>query len=161
MISAKLTTVLFSTLLVLATAGSANAGPVEDAATALETLDYKTAFGLLLPLAEHGNASVQFNLGLMYFNGQGTQQDYAMAMKWFRLSAGQGGADAMFSLGLMYYNGFGVPQDYAAAKEWFGVAAEQGNAEAQTNLGWMYDMGYGIPQFVSDMVTLIAISFVK
>ena len=28
--------------------------------------DYQTAFKLWLPLAEQGNASIQFNLGLMY-----------------------------------------------------------------------------------------------
>ena len=85
-----------------------------------------------------------FNLGLMYFNGQGVPQDYAQAAKWFRLAADQGNADAQFHLGLMYYFGEGVSQDDVEAAKWYRLAADQGHASAQFNLGVMYANGQGV-----------------
>ena len=44
-------------------------------------------------LREHaakGEASAQFNLGLMYAKGQGVTQDYAEAVRWYRKAADQG-----------------------------------------------------------------------
>ena len=82
----------------------------------------------------------------MYGTGKGVPQDYAEALRWYRLAAEQGYADAQASLGLMYYDGKGVPQDYAEALRWFRLAAEQGNADAQFNLGVMYYDGEGVPQ---------------
>ena len=38
--------------------------------------------------AEQGDAEAQFNLGLMYEQGQGITQDYAEALRWYRLAAG-------------------------------------------------------------------------
>ena len=61
--------------------------------------------------AESGDAKAQHNLGVMYENGQGVPQDYAEALKWFRLAADQGDAKAQHNLGVMYYYGEGVPQD--------------------------------------------------
>ena len=86
------------------------------------------------------NLDAQYNLGLMYDNGEGVPQDYAEAVKWYRLAAEQGHAKAQYNLGLMYDNGEGVPQDYAEAVKWYRLAAEQGDAAAQTNLGCMYEM---------------------
>ena len=51
----------------------------------------------------------------MYFHGKGVPQDYAEAVKWFRLAADQGDAGAQSILGVMYDEGHGVPQDYAEA----------------------------------------------
>ena len=82
-----------------------------------------------------GVANAQFNLGAMYFNGQGVPQDYAQALKWYRKAADQGFAGAQNNLGALYANGQGVPQDYARGREWYRKAADQGYAAAQNNLG--------------------------
>ena len=55
--------------------------------------------------AEHGDADAQYNLGLMYYNGQGIDQDYREAVKWYQKAAEQGNADAQNNLGLMYNKG--------------------------------------------------------
>ena len=55
-------------------------------------------------------------------------QDYAEAVKGYRLAAEQGHARAQNNLGVMYEFGDGVPQNYAEAVKWFHLAAEQGNA---------------------------------
>jgi len=81
--------------------------------------DYETALKEWHPLAEQGYASAQYNLGLMYGNGQGVPQDYKEAVKWWRLAADQDHAAAQYSLGLMYGNGQGVPQDYKEALKWY------------------------------------------
>ena len=85
--------------------------------------DYATAFREFRPLAERGNAIAQFNLGFMYYNGEGVPQDYAKALQWYRKAAEQGHAEAQNNLGFMYEDGQGVPQDYAHAHMWYNLAA--------------------------------------
>jgi len=108
--------------------------------------DYATALPIFQHLADQGHAKAQFNLGVMYRNGQGVPQDNAAAARWYRKAANQGHAKAQFNLGIMYRNGQGVPQDNAAAARWYRKAADQGNARAQTNLGFMYGKGHGVTQ---------------
>jgi TPR repeat protein len=111
---------------VLSLAAPVAAGPWEDAAAAYSRGDYATALRLLRPLANQGDASAQYNLGLMYAKGDGVPQNYAEALKWFGLAADQGDADAQYNLGTMYTNGRGVPQDYVLAHMWFNLSAAQG-----------------------------------
>ena len=113
---------------------------------AYEVGDYATALELFRPLAEQGNPSAQFHLGLMYDDGRGVPQDDTEASRWFRRAAEQGHAKAQFNLGVMYTLGEGVPQDDKEAVRWYRLAAEQGVARAQYNLGSMYGMGQGVPQ---------------
>ena len=61
----------------------------------------------------------------MYANGEGVPQDYAEAVKWYRLAVEQGNALAQRNLGIMYYNGHGVPQDYVRAHMWLNLAASR------------------------------------
>jgi len=51
----------------------------------------------------------------MYLYGEGVPQDYAEAVKWYRIAAEQGDAEAQAMLGIMYLNGEGVPQDNVQA----------------------------------------------
>jgi TPR repeat protein len=87
--------------------------------------DYATALRMWRPLADQGSAIAQFNLGLMYENGQAVPRDYAAAANWYRKAADQGNASAQANLGFMYANGEGVPRDYAAAASWYRKAAER------------------------------------
>ena len=123
---------------------SAFGGQFEDATAAYERGDYATAFRLMKPLAEKGDAKAQHNLGVMYDYGRGVPQDYTMALKWYRMSAEHGIPEAQHNLGLMYYQGQGVPQNYAEAAKWYRRAAGQGMADSQVNLGIMYYHGQGV-----------------
>ena len=105
--------------------------------------DYVAA---LKKVAEKGHKKAQYSLGVMYANGQDVPQNYAEAVRWFRLAAEQGYAHAQNNLGLMYKDDQGVTQDYAEAVRWFRLAAEQGNADAQHNLGLMYKDDQGVTQ---------------
>ena len=94
--------------------------------------------------ANGGNAEAQYNLGVMYDNGQGVPQDYERAAKWYQKAADQGLAHAQTNLGLLYDNGRDVPQDYELARIWYQKAADQGFADAQFNLGLTYYNGQGV-----------------
>src|SRR5438309_1536062 len=83
-------------ILMLCMAVPAAAGPLEDAAAADEKGDYATAQRLLRPLADQGNASAQYNLGIMHYTGQGIPQNAAEAAKWFRKAAEQGDEAAQY-----------------------------------------------------------------
>jgi len=115
----------FAFCMAIALAGTALAGPLEDAEAALARHDYATAARLLPPLASAGNRSAQNYLGVMYGTGQGVPQNYAEARKWYRMAADQGDADAQNNLGIMYVKGEGVPQDYVEAHKWFNLAASR------------------------------------
>ena len=83
------------------------------------------AVGWYRKAVELGYAHAQYNLGIMYAEGQGVVRDYAVAVEWYRKAAEQGVAAAQFNLGLMYAKGRGVPQDYAAAHKWLNLAASR------------------------------------
>jgi hypothetical protein len=123
-----------------------SAGPLAEAEAARKRGDYSTAFRLVRPLAELGDAAAQFSLGQMQANGQGVEKDYAEAIKWYRKAADQGHAEAQFYHGVMYLYGRGVPQDYFEAVKWYRKAAEQGLAIAEFSLGLRYAQGQGVPQ---------------
>ena len=66
-----------------------------DAVEAHEREDYETAYKLFLPLAEQGDADAQFNLGVMYDEGEGVPQDYVSAHMWFNLAGTNGDKNAV------------------------------------------------------------------
>jgi TPR repeat protein len=57
---------------------------------ASERGDYATAFQKWEPLAMLGFEAAQFNLGVLYRDGQGVPPDYVQAHMWFNLSSGNG-----------------------------------------------------------------------
>ena len=122
------------------------AGNFEKGMEAVKRGDCAGAFAEWKPLAEQGHARAQFNLGVMYANGDGVPQDYREMARWFHMAAEQGHAEAQFNLGTMYDNGNGVPEEDDEAVKWYRMAAEQGHAEAQFNLGVMCATGRGAPQ---------------
>jgi TPR repeat protein len=95
----------------------------DEAVAAYTRGDYATAVQELLPMAQQGNARAQYNLGVMYANGQGISQDSAQAAQWYRQAAEQGYATAQYNLGVMYASGLGVSQDDQQGYFWFSLAA--------------------------------------
>lgn len=83
--------------------------------------------------ATQGDAEAQTTIGAMYQVGHGVRQDYAEAVKWYRLAADQGVVVAQYNLGLMHAKGQGVPQDFVQAHFWFNIAASQGHKGAAKN----------------------------
>ena len=81
---------LIITILMLSFAEIVVAGPLEDADAAVKRHDYATAVRLIRPLAEQGDATAQYTLGVFYDNGLGVPQDRIRSYMWFELSASQG-----------------------------------------------------------------------
>lgn len=120
--------------------------------------DYENAFTAIKTLAKKGNAKAQFNLGLMYRNGRGIEQDYKEADKWFLqakdtlyTAANDGDAYAQYALGEMYNYGLGVSKDANIATRWYKKSsvsfmqeAEQGSAFAQYKMGVLNHDGKGV-----------------
>jgi TPR repeat protein len=128
-------------------AGSATAQPLQDGATAFAAGDFAAALALWQPLADSGDAVAQFNLGILYDQGDGVTEDRAEAIRWYQAAAEQGDARAAFNLGLIYEAGDGVAQDMPQAVEWYRQAGEGGDVLAQFKLGLIYTEGRGgIPQ---------------
>lgn len=92
---------------------------------AYENRDFAGAYKEWLPLAQQGNSAAQFNLGLLYFDGNGVPQNFSEAARWFQEAADQGYAKAQYNLGGMYGAGRGVKRDYIKAYVWLSLCAAQ------------------------------------
>ena len=92
---------------------------------------------------DNGNVRAQYQLGLMYSQGQGVERNYAEAADWYRKAADQRDAESQRRLAGMFEAGNGVEQSYAEAEKWYQKAADQGSKEAQYSLGLIYAYGKG------------------
>ncbi|KAF9549957.1 hypothetical protein EC957_002017 [Mortierella hygrophila] len=115
----------------------------------VDNQDYQAAMECYLKAANQGCIEAQFNVGVLYDEGNGVPQDFAKAMEWYRMAADQGDARAQCNIGAMYREGSGVPQDFSKAMEWFRLAADQGHTYTQFNIGFMYEEGKGVPQDIA------------
>jgi TPR repeat protein len=79
-------------------------------------------------------------------------EDYAKAVRCYRLAAAQEHAGAQFNLGIMYQIGLGVGFDFAEAARLYHLAAAQGHAEAAYALGIMHENRLGVDGYISDAV---------
>ena len=105
------------------------AGPF-DGGNAVKIGNSEIAMQLWRPLADNGLAVAQFNLGLMYDNGQGIPRDDAAAVSWYRKAADQGHVKAQSNLGFMYKTGDGVSPDNAKALSYLRKSCSLGFASA-------------------------------
>ena len=62
--------------------------------TAFDNGDFATALEEWTPLAEQGDASAQFLLGVMYEKGKGVLQDDIYANMWYNIAASSGDENA-------------------------------------------------------------------
>src|SRR5258708_8184987 len=98
----KLKRAIAAVVLASAFAAPVAAGTFEDAVDANARGDYVKALRLIRPLANDGDATAQFNLGLMYVTGHGVQQADSAAALWFRKAAEQAYPFAQSNVGALY-----------------------------------------------------------
>ena len=108
----------------------------------------------LIAAADHGRATAQEALGVLYVLGIGVGVHSNEAAEWYQKAANQGYAEAQKNLGFLYQNGNGVPKDPSKAAELYQKAADQGNAVAQDHLGILYQNGLGVAKDLSRAVEL-------
>ena len=103
-------------------------------------------FELYARSAELGNAVAQYNIAMMYSNGESVWVDYQQAVYWFKKSAEQKFSPAQYRLGEMYYFAKGgLSKDLNRAITLFEKAAAQYDADAQMNLAMLCGTGDGVP----------------
>ena len=90
-------------------------------------------FEEMLEAADQGDAIAQYNLGIMYQNGEGVPEDDIEAVKWYQLVADKGYVIAQNNLGVMHYRGQGVPVNYVTAYAWWNIASASGDEDACGN----------------------------
>jgi len=67
-------------------------------------------------------------LGKLYAKGDGVQQDYRTAAKYYKNAAEYGDLNSQLLLGSFFAKGLGVSQDVIQAHAWFNLAAAKGFA---------------------------------
>lgn len=91
--------------------------------------DYDRALAIFNEAAKQGNLVAEFYLGLMYAEGLGVEQNYPIALSWFKKAshpmhdAGMAGThdlsiQAMINIGRMYSEGLLGEKDPKAAESW-------------------------------------------
>ena len=99
-------------------------------------------FGVIIWTVGAGLALADYDSGLRAYHAD----QFAVALKEFRVLAEMGDAHAQYALGQMYFEGKGVPKNQVGALSWYRRAAEQGFGKAQYNLAIAYDFGNIVPQ---------------
>ena len=99
-------------------------GRYKSALAALQSRDFVTAYRMILPLANQGHAHSQYTVGYLYAFGRGVEQNYGVAIKWYRMAAEQGLPEAQIALGIMYESGAGVPRDLNESHRRYSLAVE-------------------------------------
>ncbi len=90
------------------------------------------------------HAEALYAIGMLFWLGQGVEQDIYEAASWLTLAAEMNHPGAQNKLGFLYSLGQGVKQSDFQAFKWWQLAANQGDEVAQFNLGVMYRDGLGV-----------------
>jgi TPR repeat protein len=93
--------------------------------------------------ADKGDSSAQYELGEIYYIGDGVSKNLPKAFILFSKAAEMGLPEAQYSLGYIYKNGIGIEIDEKKSVQWFEAAAKNGVIIAQYNLGMSYLNGIG------------------
>lgn len=101
-------------------------------------------FHKLQKCAIFGDKRCQNVLGIWYEKGIGTEQDYNLALEWYKKSAEQEYAIAYENLGDLYYYGDGVGEDIQKAVEYYTIGANLNSPVCMYNLAYCYYSGEGI-----------------
>lgn len=108
--------------------------------------ELEKVFVLYARSAEMGHTVAQYNLAMMYSNGESVYVDYQQALYWFNKSAEKDFPPAQYRLGEMYYfEKGGLPRDLEKAVALFRKAADLNDPDAQMNLAMLSGTGEGLP----------------
>ncbi len=120
---------------------------------------YVEAAGHWLQSAEAGHGPSQFNLGILYEQALGVEQDFAEALRWYTLAAKNGVSDAAFSVANILLVGTqATPRSVDQAIYWYVQAADAGHADAQFKLGSMFIAGEDVPEDVATGVSWLELA---
>ena len=78
-----------------------------------------------------GDSDAEYNLGMIYLNGEGIAIDFTEAIKWFKLSSAQNNMKADYQLALCLEKGIGISKDKNLAMYYYQKAADAGHRKAK------------------------------
>ena len=107
--------------------------------------DHAGAAVLVRQAAEAGNPTATYEMGYMYENGDGLQQDAAQAARWYLKAAALGDAAGEAAVGQLYESGNQVAENWDTAARWYMRSAQHGNRMGEFRLGRAYHYGVGVP----------------
>ncbi|MEH6632160.1 MAG: tetratricopeptide repeat protein [Halopseudomonas aestusnigri] len=107
---------------------------------------YQEAIKWYIKAADQGITAAQNNLGRLFTQGLGVEEDRAKAVTYWQLAAQSKHAMAQYNLGLAYFRGEGVEQNLEQAVFWFHQSANNGVGGAQYALGEVYRLGLSVPK---------------
>jgi TPR repeat protein len=122
------------------------ANTLDEAKLKVQQKDFAAARAIYLDLANAGDAKACFNLGLMYHDGDGVQQNIEEAVNWYKKSAQLNYKEAQYILASLVFNREIQSVSYADAVQYYQQAAELGHVKSQLNLGMLYYRGDVITQ---------------
>ncbi|MCK5663785.1 MAG: sel1 repeat family protein [Thiotrichaceae bacterium] len=123
--------IVLSLLVSTAISDNVAAAGLDDAVEAMRAGDFAEAYCIIRPLAEHGDADAQYNIGWMYLNGYGLRINDTLALEWWQRASKQGHIDASFSIGMLYSLGEGrVAKDLDLAIDYYLLAARNEQEDA-------------------------------
>jgi len=89
-----------------------------------------------------GNTDAMNDLGALYYDGRGCEQDFTKAVFYYDRAAKLGNRQAQENLGYCYYYGRNIPVDYEKAFHYFALGAFDGHLISLYKIGDMYQNGY-------------------
>ena len=106
---------------------------------AYQQKDFPKAVGLYAKACDVGDAKGCYELGKMYYKGEGVQQDKSKSIKLYTKSCDNNDMNGCNYLAGMYANGESVQRNTQKAVVLLTKACDNGNAQACDNLGIMTD----------------------
>ena len=88
--------------------------------------------------AENGDRTAQYNLGLLYLNGEGVPKNIEAGSRMILKSAYQDYTPAYYMAGKLFYDGLGVQRDHVVAYAYFNLAAA--DSSGLTEAAWAREM---------------------
>ena len=113
-----------------------------DKTSAMHTVLFDFIVDLYESEIEDGNENAMNDLGAIYYNGRGCEQDFKKAMYYYNMAAENGSRQAQENLGYCYYYGRDVAIDYEKAFHYFALGAFDGHLISLYKIGDMYQNGY-------------------
>ena len=88
--------------------------------------NYEKALKIWAVEAEEGNKEAFYNIGLLYFFGNGVQKNLPLAFEYCQKAAFMGSPRAQNNLAFMYIKGMGVKKSYIDSYVWASIAIKHG-----------------------------------
>ena len=88
--------------------------------------NYDKALKIWAVEADEGNKEAFYNIGLLYFFGNGVEKNLSLAFEYCQKAAFMGSPRAQNNLAFMYIKGLGVEKSYIDSYVWATVAIKHG-----------------------------------